>query len=91
MPEWGSHSLQLALEGSGNGKAGLITAMHNVLGKVLSPSCTSLAYSKIFCFLDRGFGTVRYKNREEALQAAEMMNNTEIGGRVVSVRIDRFA
>ena len=38
-----------------------------------------------------GFGTVRYKNREEALQAAEMMNNTEIGGRVVSVRIDRFA
>ena len=39
----------------------------------------------------RGFGTVRYKNREEAMQAAEMMNNAEIGGRVVSVRIDRFA
>lgn len=39
----------------------------------------------------RGFGTVRYKNREEAAQAAEMMNNAEIGGRVVSVRIDRFA
>jgi RNA recognition motif-containing protein len=39
----------------------------------------------------RGFGTVRYKNQEEARRAAEMMNNTEIGGRVVSVRIDRFA
>lgn len=39
----------------------------------------------------RGFGTVRYGTREEAEQAVEMMNNTEIGGRVVSVRIDRFA
>ena len=42
-------------------------------------------------WLCRGFGTVRYSTREEALRAAEMMNNSEIGGRVVSVRIDRFA
>ena len=40
---------------------------------------------------NRGFGTVRYSTREEANAAADMMNNIEIGGRVVSVRIDRFA
>lgn len=39
----------------------------------------------------RGFGTVRFASAEDANGAVEALNNTEIGGRVVSVRIDRFA
>jgi hypothetical protein len=39
----------------------------------------------------RGFGIVRFPNKEAAEQAVEKMNNATIGGRVVSVRIDRFA
>jgi RNA recognition motif-containing protein len=39
----------------------------------------------------RGFGIVRFSRREEAEAAAEKMNNSNIGGRIVSVRIDRFA
>ena len=39
----------------------------------------------------RGFGIVRFSNRESAEMAAEKMNNTTIGGRLVSVRLDRFA
>jgi RNA recognition motif-containing protein len=39
----------------------------------------------------RGFGTVRYATKEEAESAAEKMNNTKIGNRTISVRIDRFA
>ncbi|KAK9814909.1 hypothetical protein WJX73_001756 [Symbiochloris irregularis] len=39
----------------------------------------------------RGFGTVRFQSPEAANGSVETMNNTEIGGRVVSVRIDRWA
>lgn len=39
----------------------------------------------------RGFGIVRFPNPESAELAAEKMNNSTIGGRVVSVRLDRFA
>lgn len=39
----------------------------------------------------RGFGIVRFPNKEAAEEAVEKMNNATIGGRVVSVRIDRFA
>jgi hypothetical protein len=39
----------------------------------------------------RGFGIVRFPDRESAVMAAEKMNNGTIGGRVVSVRLDRFA
>jgi hypothetical protein len=39
----------------------------------------------------RGFGIVRFPDRESAELAAEKMNNGTIGGRVVSVRLDRFA
>lgn len=39
----------------------------------------------------RGFGVVRFATPEQAEEAAEKMNNSTIGGRVVSVRIDRFA
>ena len=39
----------------------------------------------------RGFGTVRFASPETANGAVDAMNNTEIGGRVVSVRIDSFA
>ena len=39
----------------------------------------------------RGFGTVRFTTSEEADAACEKLNNTEIDGRAVTVRIDRFA
>lgn len=39
----------------------------------------------------RGFGIVRFPDKESAEIAVNSMNNTTIGGRVVSVRIDRFA
>lgn len=39
----------------------------------------------------RGFGIVRFPNKVAAETAVNTMNNTTIGGRVVSVRIDRFA
>ncbi len=39
----------------------------------------------------RGFGTVRYASKEDAEAAVEAMNNAQIGGRTVTVRIDRYA
>ena len=39
----------------------------------------------------RGFGIVRFSTKDLAEVAVETMNNQVIGGRVVSVRIDRFA
>jgi cold shock CspA family protein len=39
----------------------------------------------------RGFGIVRFPDRESAAGAVEKMNDAAIGGRVVSVRLDRFA
>jgi RNA recognition motif-containing protein len=39
----------------------------------------------------RGFGIVRFPTKEAAQMAVDTMNNSTIGGRVVSVRIDRFA
>ena len=39
----------------------------------------------------RGFGIVRFPTREAAEEAVAKMNNATIGGRVVSVRLDRFA
>lgn len=39
----------------------------------------------------RGFGIVRFSSSDMAERAVEEMNNQVIGGRVVSVRIDRFA
>ena len=39
----------------------------------------------------RGFGIVRFASREAAQLAVEKMNDATISGRVVSVRLDRFA
>lgn len=39
----------------------------------------------------RGFGIVRFPTKEAAEAAVDKMNNASIGGRVVSVRLDRFA
>ncbi|GFR43311.1 hypothetical protein Agub_g4378 [Astrephomene gubernaculifera] len=39
----------------------------------------------------RGFGTVRFTTKEDAAQACEKMNNSQIDGRTISVRLDRFA
>ena len=39
----------------------------------------------------RGFGIVRFADRESAQNAVKTMNEKTIGGRVVSVRVDRFA
>ena len=39
----------------------------------------------------RGFGTVRYSTPDDAQAATQIMNGAEIGGRTITVRIDRFA
>lgn len=39
----------------------------------------------------RGFGTVRLTNNEDAQTACDKLNNSQIDGRTISVRIDRFA
>ena len=39
----------------------------------------------------RGFGTVRYSSPDDAQAATQIMNGAEIGGRTITVRIDRFA
>ena len=39
----------------------------------------------------RGFGTVRYDSTEEAEAAINQLHNTEMDGRVITVRLDRFA
>lgn len=39
----------------------------------------------------RGFGVVRFPTEAAALAAVERMNNAEIAGRMVTVRIDRYA
>ncbi|KAF6262179.1 nucleic acid binding protein [Scenedesmus sp. NREL 46B-D3] len=39
----------------------------------------------------RGFGTVRFSNKEDADAACTKLNNTEYEGRTITVRLDRFA
>ena len=39
----------------------------------------------------RGFGTVRFTAPEDAMAAVEAVSGSQIGGRIISVRIDRFA
>jgi len=39
----------------------------------------------------RGFGTVRFVDRGDAGRACDALNNTELEGRTITVRLDRFA
>lgn len=39
----------------------------------------------------RGFGTIRFETVEQANEAIEVFHNSEMDGRVVTVRLDRFA
>lgn len=39
----------------------------------------------------RGFGVVSFPTQQEALEAVDKTNGMDIGGRTVTVRIDRFA
>jgi hypothetical protein len=39
----------------------------------------------------RGFGTVRFSSKEDADAACTKLNNSEYEGRVITVRLDRFA
>ena len=39
----------------------------------------------------RGYGTVRYETAEEAQSAIEQYNGTELEGRTLSVRLDKYA
>lgn len=39
----------------------------------------------------RGFGTVRFATPDDAAAAVEEMNHASLGGRTITVRIDRFA
>ena len=43
------------------------------------------------CDACRGFGTVRYSTPDDAQAATQIMNGAEVGGRTITVRIDRFA
>lgn len=38
----------------------------------------------------RGFATVLFEKPEDALMAIEKLNNTELGGRTVTVRLDQY-
>lgn len=39
----------------------------------------------------RGFGTVRFSSKEDAKAAIDALNGIEIGGRKITVRLDRYA
>jgi RNA recognition motif-containing protein len=39
----------------------------------------------------RGYGTVRYETPEEAEAAIEQFNGSELEGRTLSVRLDKWA
>lgn len=39
----------------------------------------------------RGYGTVRYETAEEAQAAIEHFNGSELEGRTLSVRLDKYA
>lgn len=39
----------------------------------------------------RGFGTVRFESAEQAQQAIEQFHNSELEGRTLTVRLDKFA
>lgn len=39
----------------------------------------------------RGFGTVRFQTKEDADAACNKVNNTEVEGRTITVRLDRYA
>lgn len=38
----------------------------------------------------RGFATVLYETKDDAARAIEKLNNTEMGGRPITVRYDQF-
>ena len=59
---------------------------------LLLPSPSAAAAASLTCRRCRsGFGIVRFPDADMATKAVDTMNNASIGGRVVSVRIDRFA
>jgi len=39
----------------------------------------------------KGFGTVRFNTKEDAEDACAKLNNTEVDGRTITVRLDRYA
>jgi len=39
----------------------------------------------------RGFGTVRFTSKEDADAACAKLNNTDVEGRTITVRLDRYA
>ena len=52
------------------------------------PPCFPLC-SPVLC--SRGYGTVRYATPEEAAAAIEQFNGTDLEGRTLSVRLDKYA
>lgn len=42
-------------------------------------------------YCSRGYGTVRYETAEEAQAAIEHFNGSELEGRTLSVRLDKYA
>jgi len=39
----------------------------------------------------KGFGTVRFATKEDSESACQKLNNTEVDGRTITVRLDRYA
>jgi hypothetical protein len=76
--------------------------VHHIANATLRPPLLQPQGYRVWCpaspasapatpYRRRGFGIVRFPTKDAAEMAVNTMNNATIGGRVVSVRIDRFA
>ena len=75
---WPSMVPDPAQRAGGNASQAKQVCLYTLLLSKLSHAC-------------RGFGTVRYSTPDDAQAATQIMNGAEIGGRTITVRIDRFA
>ena len=75
---WHNVVYNLAQRAGGNAEYDEQACLHTSLLDMSSHAC-------------RGFGTVRYSTPDDAQAATQIMNGAEIGGRTITVRIDRFA
>eukprot|EP00210_Caulerpa_lentillifera_P001889 g1817.t1 len=99
-PRGPSRSGHRALSSVSSKSSGLQVVVHN-----LPWSCTWQQLKEVFnqwevvradVILDeygrsRGFGTVRFSNEDDASSAIDNINGTEIDGRKITVRLDRYA
>jgi hypothetical protein len=65
--------------------------MHATCMDERPPQHMLMLFQRLLVAVRRGFGTVRFLSQNDALAACAKLNNTQIEGRTISVRIDRFA